>query len=187
LKLRPIALLGILILIAAAVCMAWRPGIAAADSAATAAVSDCQFHRSNNGWTGSCGAVFGEMPVLSIALAKSITTGIWRQGLQPKAVWAGVLTQVGEPDYPVEIEVYTQGTGVLRTEYGWFSVSGFSTDESRLKFQLDASHEVAPGGLDRAILKRADVLLSSAAVWNRADTLADVHSLFAEALHRILD
>jgi hypothetical protein len=38
-----------------------------------------------------------------------------------------------------------------------------------VKFQLDASHEVAPGPLDRAILKRADVILSEANLWNRAD------------------
>jgi len=34
---------------------------------------------------------------------------------------------------------------------------------------MDASHAVAPGPLDRAILKRADVILSAANLWSRAD------------------
>jgi hypothetical protein len=38
-----------------------------------------------------------------------------------------------------------------------------------VKFKLDTSHEVAPGPFDREILKRADAILSSAQVWNRAD------------------
>lgn len=38
-----------------------------------------------------------------------------------------------------------------------------------MKFKLDTSHEVAPGPFDREILKRADAILSSAQVWNRAD------------------
>jgi hypothetical protein len=165
----PIDLLGILFLIATGAWMVGRPGIAAANAAVIAAPSNCQFLRSNDRWTGSCGAVFDERPVFTIAPTKEITTGIWRQGSHPKAVWAGVLHNEGDPDYPVEIEIYTQGKGVLRTEYGWFSVSGFSSDELRLKFQLDASHEVVPGSFDREILKRADALLSSATVWNRAD------------------
>jgi hypothetical protein len=169
LKAWPMAPPGILLLIATAVCGAELPSMAAADSAAVAASSSCLFHRSNDRWTGSCGAVFDENPVFSIAPSKSITTGIWRQNLSPKAVWAGVLKNAGDPDYPVEIEVYTQGTGVLRSEYGWFSVSGFSSDKSAVKFQMDASHEVAPGPFDLAILKRADAILKSADVWNRTD------------------
>lgn len=168
-KPRQNALPGILFLIGVAICAAALPSIAAANSAVVAALSDCQFHRSNSLWTGSCGAVFDEMPVFSIAPSKSIATGIWRQDQSPKAVWAGVLKNAGDPDYPVEIEVYTEGTGVLRSEYGWFSVSGYSSNKSTVKFQMDASREVAPGPLDRAILKRADVILSAANLWSRAD------------------
>jgi hypothetical protein len=168
-KPRPIAFLGTLFLIGAAIWVAGPPSVAAADSAAVAAPSDCLFHRSNNRWTGSCGAVFDENPRFSITPSNSITTGIWRQGARPEAVWAGVLINEGDPDYPIEIEVYAQGMGVLRSEYGWFSVSGFSSDNSTVKFQMDASHEVAPGPLDRAILKRANALLKSANAWNRAD------------------
>jgi hypothetical protein len=164
-----IALLGILSVGGVAIAVAELPSTALADSAAIAVPSRCEFHRSNQRWTGSCGVVFDEHPVFSIAPSKSIATGIWRQGPRPKAVWAGVLTTEGNPDYPIEIEVYAQGAGVIRSEYGWFSVSGFASDNSTVKFQIDASHEVAPGPLDRAILKRADAILSAADEWNRAD------------------
>jgi hypothetical protein len=169
LKARPVALLGILFIGGVAIGVAELPSTALADSAPIAVPSWCEFHRSNQRWTGSCGAVFDETPVFSIAPSQSITTGIWQRGRRPKAVWAGVLKNEGDPDYPVEIEVYPRGKGVLRSEYGWFSVSGFSSDNSTVKFHMDASHEVAPGPLDRAILKRADAILSVADVWNRAD------------------
>jgi hypothetical protein len=154
---------------AAAVCAADRPDIAVADPAAVAASSKCQFQSSNDRWTGSCGAVFDEAPVFTIAPAKSIATGVWRRGLHSKAVWAGVLTNAGDPDYPVEIEVYAGGAGVMRTEYGRFTLSGFYSDNSTVRFHMDTSRQVVPGPLDRAILTRADGMLSSAAVWNRAD------------------
>jgi hypothetical protein len=169
LKLRPKPLLGVLLLIAAIVCTAALPSAAVTGSAAVGAPSTCEFHRSNGRWTGSCGAIFDENPVFSIAPSKSIATGIWRRGQSPQSVWAGVLKNAGDADYPVEIEVYAHGSGVLRSEYGWFSVSRFSADNSTVKFQVDASHEVAPGTLDRAILKRANAMLKSADVWNRAD------------------
>jgi hypothetical protein len=169
LKAGPIALLGILFVGAVAIAVAELPSTSLADSAAIAVPTRCEFHHSNQRWTGSCGAVFDENPVFSIAPSQSITTGIWQQGPLPKAVWAGVLKNEGDPDFPIEIEVYARGKGVLRSEYGWFNVSGFSSDNSTVKFQMDASHEVPPGPLDRAILKRADAILSAADVWNRAD------------------
>jgi hypothetical protein len=169
LKLRLIALLGILLLGGAAIGVAELPSITLADSAAIAVRARCEFHRSNQRWTGTCGAVFDENPVFSIAPSKSIATGIWRQGSLPKAVWAGVLQSEGDPDFPIEIEAYARGKGVLRSEYGWFNVTGFSYNNSTVKFQMDTSHEVAPGPLDRAILERADAILSAADVWNRAD------------------
>ena len=161
--------LGILLLIATAVCAAEPPGIVFADSAAIAAPSQCAFHRSINSWTGSCGAVFDEMPVFVVTRAKAVTTGNWRQGPRPKAVWAGVLKGEGEPDYPIEIEVYDGGGGVLRSEFGWFAISGFSSGESGIHFKLETSREVAPGPLDLAILKRANEILRSVNLWNRED------------------
>jgi hypothetical protein len=131
--------------------------------------STCHFRHSDARWTGSCGTVFDENPIFTIAPANSITTGVWKQGIKPQAVWAGTLTNAGDPDYPIEIEVYSGGTGLLRSEYGWFNISGFSSDDLTVRFQMDTSHQVSPGPLDRAILERANALLSSPAVWNRAD------------------
>ena len=69
----------------------------------------------------------------------------------------------------VEIEVYTGGTGVIRTYNGWFAVSGFSRQGSSMRFKIDTLQQVAPNALDREILARAAKIISSDAVWNRAD------------------
>jgi hypothetical protein len=79
------------------------------------------------------------------------------------------MTDAGYPDAAVEIEIYDGGTGVLRTEYGWFPVSAFDARASTLTFQVDSAHAVLPNALDREILQRAAAVLSSAAVWNRSD------------------
>jgi hypothetical protein len=69
----------------------------------------------------------------------------------------------------VEIELYAGGAGVIRTYNGWYAVSGFSSKNSTIHFQVDTAKQIAPNALDREIVKRADALLSSDAVWNRAD------------------
>jgi len=69
----------------------------------------------------------------------------------------------------VEIELYTGGAGVMRTYNGWYAVSGFSAKDSTIRFQVDTLAEIAPNALDREIVMRADKLLASDAVWNRAD------------------
>lgn len=69
----------------------------------------------------------------------------------------------------VEIELYDGGAGVIRTYNGWYAISGFSAKDSLVRFQLDTAAEIAPNALDREIVARADALLSSDAVWNRAD------------------
>jgi hypothetical protein len=69
----------------------------------------------------------------------------------------------------VEIEVYSGGAGVMRTYTGWYNVSGFSATASQLRFQVDTVHEILSSPLDIEIVKRADAILSSDAVWNRAD------------------
>jgi len=69
----------------------------------------------------------------------------------------------------VEIELYAGGAGVIRTYNGWYAVSGFSSKGSTIHFQVDTSKQIAPNALDREIIMRADALLSSDAVWNRAD------------------
>jgi len=69
----------------------------------------------------------------------------------------------------VEIEIYTGGTGVIRTYAGWYPVSGYALGDSMLRFQVDAGREVPPNGLDREIVQRAAAIITSDAVWNRAD------------------
>jgi hypothetical protein len=69
----------------------------------------------------------------------------------------------------VEIEIYTGGTGVIRTYNGWFPVTGFTMKDSTLQFRFDHDHEVPPNDLDRQILQRAMAIITSDAVWNRAD------------------
>ncbi|HEY4130512.1 MAG TPA: hypothetical protein VGM50_07830 [Gemmatimonadaceae bacterium] len=69
----------------------------------------------------------------------------------------------------LDVELYAGGVGVIRTYNGWYAVSGFTAKASTLRFQIDTMRELAPNALDREIVKRADALLSSDAVWNRAD------------------
>ena len=69
----------------------------------------------------------------------------------------------------LEIEIYSGGTGVIRTYNGWFAVSGFSVQGSTMRFQVDTSREIAPNAVDREILVRAAAIISSDSVWNRAD------------------
>jgi hypothetical protein len=69
----------------------------------------------------------------------------------------------------VEIDVYDGGVGVIRTWNGWFPVSGFSTNATAMHFQFDGHHEVPPNAVDREILERSSRIISSEAVWNRAD------------------
>jgi hypothetical protein len=191
-----------------------------------AGTADCRLHTAGQSQEGSCGLVFDEAQIFTIARAKAVTTGRWRTDLEPDQVWAGamidaaapvmdeahalatraltarwpdplsdfnndpartfadvqaffrdlgahVLTRAeadltGEGD-EVEIEVYPGGTGVMRTYAGWFPISTFVARDSALTFQLDSAHQVPPNDLDRAILERADALIASEAVWNRAD------------------
>ncbi|HEY3883645.1 MAG TPA: hypothetical protein VGL62_00460 [Vicinamibacterales bacterium] len=76
---------------------------------------------------------------------------------------------LADNDENVEIEIYAGGAGVIRTYAGWYPVSGASLHDSTLRFLMDADHEVPPNGLDREILRRANALIASDGVWNRAD------------------
>ena len=69
----------------------------------------------------------------------------------------------------VEIEIYDNGSGVIRTYQGWFPVTGFSVNATTMHVQFDGRHEVPPNALDREILEHAATVIASEAVWNRAD------------------
>jgi len=69
----------------------------------------------------------------------------------------------------VEIEIYEDGTGVIRTYRGWFPVTGFSTNATAMRFQIGGKQEVPPNAVDKEILEHASAVITSEAVWNRAD------------------
>jgi hypothetical protein len=69
--------------------------------------------------------VLDQNPAMTLAPASAITSGVWRDDVRPTAVWAG---DAGR-DAPVEIEVYSGGWGIMRTEDGWFPVTNVSTDD----------------------------------------------------------
>lgn len=92
--------------------------------------------------------------------------------MHPKQVWSGVMTnefaEYPTAKVPIELEIFERGSGILRTQSGWFAVSGFSASPV-FTFDVDMNRELAPGPLDETIVKRAAHMLSSTAVWNRAD------------------
>lgn len=118
---------------------------------------------------GSCGWLFGQEPKLRLKPAHAITSGWWRRGATPNAVWAGDMTDQGYPNADIELEVYDKGAGVLRTAYGWFAVSGYNATTAALRFTVDTTRQVAPTDLDRDIIRRASAMLSSMETWNRVD------------------
>jgi hypothetical protein len=69
----------------------------------------------------------------------------------------------------VEIEIYVGGKGVIRTYNGWYYVTDYVASGDDVRFRVDTTRQVALNALDREIVQRADAILSSNAVWNRAD------------------
>ena len=57
----------------------------------------CMFRASGNGLEGTCGELFDEMPIFTLAKANAVTTGAWRKDAQPVAVWSGEMTDAGAP------------------------------------------------------------------------------------------
>jgi hypothetical protein len=132
----------------------------------------CELHEANtvvHRWEGSC-RLLGQPSKLRLKPAKAIATGRWRGDADPTALWAGEIAGEDSSTGFVELEAYTpSATGVLRTEDGWYAVSGYRATPTLLAFDVDTSATVPPNDLDREIVRRADALLSSVDVWNRAD------------------
>jgi hypothetical protein len=59
--------------------------------------SDCRFHSAGSGQEGSCGMLFDEVPIITIAPAAAITTGVWRKDMTPSEVWAGKMSDAEHP------------------------------------------------------------------------------------------
>jgi len=141
---------------------------AALGGGASAAHSACALHGAVR-YEGSCTALIeGANATLSLAPAAAITSGAWQRDEKPGRVFAGKLSGGDDPPTPVELELYGE-RGLLRTQYGWFAASGVALSATSLSFDVDATREVAPSGLDRDIVLRARQLLATDAVWNRAD------------------
>ena len=144
--------------------------VAVLASPAASAPNACVFARTPGGpWTGTCGALFDHRPTFSIAAEPAVTSGRWRLDRAPVSAWAGQMAAPGSRTTRIEIEAYADGTGILRTMAGWYALSNVSATASIVRFELDASRELAPGDLDRRIIARAAAILSGEAAWNRAD------------------
>ncbi|WP_158823097.1 hypothetical protein [Granulicella sp. S156] len=136
----------------------------------SAALSHCIFQQAEDHFTGGCGHVFDQTSAMTLKPAAAITTGIWRTDIHPSQIWSGDMTDQDSPNAALELEIYSGGWGVLRTEYGWYPVTHFVA--SPLTFDLDASNEsreIVPRPLDQKIVQEAARLLSTPAVWNRTD------------------
>lgn len=141
----------------------------AQDHSKAVMLSSCSFHRDGDHLAGSCGPLFHQNPQMTLRPAAAISSGTWRNDKKPISVWSGDMTDSGYPNEPMELEVYSGTWGVLRTEYGWFPVSGFIAADSTLNFKLDASQEIAPSVLDLKIVQKAAEILATEDAWNRAD------------------
>ncbi len=141
----------------------------AAASQAAPQVNTCVFTKTSGHWDGTCGELFDHHPSFSIAVEPAVASGAWRTDRSPVSAWAGVMGEAGVRTTRVEVEAYPDGTGILRTMVGWYALSNVTATAAVIRFDLDASHELAPGALDRQIIQRAAAILSSEAVWNRAD------------------
>lgn len=80
------------------------------------------------------------------------------------------MTDEGNPNAPLELEIYAGGGGILRNDYYWVPVTGFTASESALRFSVNAQVEVAPDTLDRLIVEHAADLIADPPLWSRAAT-----------------
>jgi hypothetical protein len=143
--------------------------LASAPPDASQALAHCRLSARGSNWVGGCGAIFDETPVFTLAPTEKVKSGIWRSDAAPQHVFSGKLSSSGDPDYPVELEIYPSGSGIIRTEYGWHEVSNFKSSASTMDFDMDAANELAPNALDLKIIERAASILKQPNAWNRAD------------------
>lgn len=130
----------------------------------------CSLARAQETWRGSCTELAGETPTLTLKQASSMTTGRYRSDEAPTSMFAGEERIASGGATAVELEIYESGTGILRAEgLVWLPVSHVTAAADSLTFDLDPSKTVPPSDLDREIVKRAAAILSSEAVWDRAD------------------
>src|SRR5579862_1344363 len=86
--------------------------------------AECRFHPAGNGEEGSCGPLFDEVPIFTIARVPAIATGRWRADAQPSQVWAGKTT---DAEYPV-LEEATKVVGVVTAKKYSSPLSDYNND-----------------------------------------------------------
>src|ERR1700739_4955905 len=65
----------------------WIVAASVACAATSPPPSHCVFHRVDNHFGGSCGALFDQTPAMMLSPVPRITTGIWRDDVHPASVW----------------------------------------------------------------------------------------------------
>ena len=136
---------------------------------ASVAPIHCELRQTGNVWAGACPGLLGGNPTLTLSRAQSLKTGRYRKDADPVAIYSGEARGRGGTA-AIEFEVYTGGAGILRPDgLTWLVVSKTTALPDRLEFDVDAGKTVPPSELDRDIIIRASAILSSEAVWDRAD------------------
>jgi len=145
---------------------------ASARTGEESSLARCVLQRDGARYTGTCGsllAVFDKVPTVTLASVRAIASGAWNNDVGPTSTWAGQASTKNDPNEPVELEVYPDGWGILRTEFNWSPVTDFTASPGTLQFDLYAYDQIAPNALDRRIVQRAATLLTTERAWNRKD------------------
>jgi hypothetical protein len=82
------------------------------------------------------------IPQLSAPRSR-VTTGKWRKDYEPSAVWAGNMVYSDSP-VPIEIEVDSDGKGVLRSADGWFPIMHSTASGKAMEFEVDSTKSRPP-------------------------------------------
>ncbi|MEP6619738.1 MAG: hypothetical protein ABJE47_10490 [bacterium] len=90
------------------------------------APSDCSFQRTSQGVEGSCGPLFDEFPIFTVARAPTVTTGAWRDDAKPTEVWSGKMADVAAP---VMLEARRTVDAVTKKKYPGRLV-GYNSDSA---------------------------------------------------------
>jgi hypothetical protein len=88
--------------------------------------ADCRFRPAGGGWEGTCGTLFDEVPIITLARAQAITTGAWRTDAQPSEAWAGSMADAGWPVMYEAIEV----VAIVTTKQYAARLIGYNNDSA---------------------------------------------------------
>jgi hypothetical protein len=105
--------------------LAWDPR-AAPPRAAVNTYVDCTMDVSEEHRSGSCGLLWDELPIFTLARAKTITSGVWRRDASPSEVWAG---KMADAESPVNYE----------SRHGVESVSRRKSSDQLIDFNNDST------------------------------------------------